>query len=400
MGSLSINHLGAIGLAAMIFNFFFWNFGFLRMGTTGMVAQAYGADDKSEQQQLLSKGIIVALGLALLILLLQKPIGHISLYLLGVGSEHAGLVWDYYNIRVWSAPATLVTYCLFGWFFGMQNSVIPLVATIVTNVSNIIISYYFVVILQWDIKGVAFGTVLAEYLGVLILLAFLYKRYDFKIFTLPELFGWSNFFSVNRDLFFRTIALTSAFAFFYRQSSLSGELILAVNVVLLQFLSWMSYAIDGFAYASESLVGRFVGQRNRPSLLKSIKLSFLWAGALALGFSMIFGIHHTSIASIFSDNPQVVEAISRYRIWLTILPLVAFTCYIWDGIFIGFTASKFMRNSMIWSLILYICAYFILQHYSENAIWISFALFLGVRGLILSYIWLANRHNLFDLHHI
>ena len=390
MGHLSVVHLGAIGLVTMIFNFFYWNFGFLRMGTTGLVAQAYGADDETAIREYLFKGVFLALGLAALIITCQAPIGHFSSWVLGVGPEHEPLVWNYFKIRIWSAPATLLTYCIFGWLFGMQNTIAPMMVTILINMLNIALSYYLVVIQGLDIEGVALGTVVSEYVGVLLLVAILIFKYDIKSFSLPSTEGLKRFFVVNRDLFIRTIALTSAFAFFYRQSALSSQLLLAVNVVLLQFLAWMSYGIDGLAYASESLIGKYQGRNDRKSLISVVKSSFFWGFIMAICFSFLFGCFSGWIGSVFTSDMKVLSSLYDYRLWLIATPLLAFTCYIWDGIYIGLTQTSKMRDTMIISLVLYVLCFFLLRHSYPNAIWISFAVFLAVRGILLTIYWFVN----------
>lgn len=390
MGHLSVVHLGAIGLATMIFNFFYWNFGFLRMGTTGLVAQAYGADDQSAIREYLSKGVFLAIGLAVLIIICQYPIGLFSSWVLGIGSDHHELVWSYFNIRIWSAPATLLTYCLFGWFFGMQNTIVPMCVTILVNLLNITLSYYLVVVQGLDIQGVALGTIIAEYVGLAVLFAILLIRYKMKRINIPSLDGLTRFFTINRDLFIRTVALTSAFAFFYRQSALSSELLLAVNVVLLQFLAWMSYGIDGLAYASESLVGKYKGRKDSAALTQVVKSSFIWGSVMAICISLLFASTSENIASLLTSDASVLEAIRDYNIWLVAMPLLAFTCYIWDGIFIGLTQTSMMRDSMILSLGLYILSYFLLRSLYPNAIWVSFAIFLGLRGVIMTIYWFAH----------
>ena len=387
MGNLSIIHLGAIGLATMIFNFFFWNFGFLRMGTTGMVAQAHGSENSVEINEILSKALYLALTIALFIIALQKPIGLLANNLLSIGLTHQDLVWEYFRIRIWAAPATLTTYCLFGYLFGRQNAVYPMIVTVGINLANILLSYYLVVVAQMSISGAAIGTLSAEYLGLIALILLIKRRYGFKLEGFRKLKGWGRFLKVNTDLFIRTIALTSAFGFFYRESSVAGELILATNVVILQYLSWMSYGIDGFAFASESLIGMYKGKNDRGSLFSCIRYSFLWALGLSLIYAFVFGFLYNPISEIFTDSEDVLKLIGEYRYWLFALPLLAFPSYMWDGIFIGLTRTKDMRNTMIFSLAILFLAYYSTNHIVSNAIWISFILFLFIRGVSLTAYW-------------
>lgn len=392
MGHVSTLHLGAIGLSTMIFNFLYWNFGFLRMGTTGMVAQAYGAQDEELMRQLLHKSLLLAGAISGLLVILGPWLLQASVVMLDISDLQVPLVERYYNIMIIGAPAILGSFCLMGWLFGMQNAMVPLLVTVIINVFNAGLSYYFVVHQDLGIAGVAYGTLVSQYLGFVLLIGLIIKRYRFtiKTFSLSDT-EWKAFAKINGDLFVRTIALTIAFGFFYRQSSGSGSLILAANVVLLQFLSWMSYGIDGFAYAAESLVGRFKGAGDSERLLRYIRGSFLWGGALALGYSMIFYWGFDVIVELFSNQGDVLRVVSEYRVWIALLPLGAFVCYIWDGIYIGLTATRWMRKSMLVSLLFYFLGFYILREYSVNAIWISFAVFLVLRGVIQTYYWISGR---------
>ena len=391
MGNLSVIHLGAIGLSTMIFNFFFWNFGFLRMGTTGMIAQAHGSESQDAIDTILSKAIYLAGFIAISILLLQIPIGRVAESLLKIGDLHRSLVWDYFFIRIWAAPATLLTYCFYGYLFGRQNALYPMIVTIVVNVSNIILSYYLVVNQGLGIRGAAIGTLAAEVSGVIILFAIIRRKYGLNFISFRLLSGWRSFLKVNSDLFIRTIALTTAFGFFYRESSAAGELILATNVVILQYLSWMSYGIDGFAFASESLIGMYHGKKDEFALHKCVKYSFVWAFGLATGFGLVFGGFYQPISEIFTDSAEVIEMIAQYRWWLLVLPLLAFSSYMWDGIFIGLTRTAEMRNTMVVSLITLIMIYYAFINVIENAIWLSFMIFLFIRGVLLTINWIRIR---------
>ncbi len=384
MGGLSVLHLGAIGLATIIFNFLFWNFGFLRMGTTGLVAQAHGRDDNRLINSILSQGAYLSLFIAALIIVFQLVLGNAAIVALSIGESHQPLVWEYFNIRIWSAPASLLTYTLVGWLFGRQNSLIPMITTILVNVVNIIISYYLVIHAEAGIQGVAFGTVIAEYLGVVVLFCSVRLKYNARFLPIGQLSDWTRYFRINRDLFIRTLALTLAFAFFYRESSQAGALILATNVVILQFLSWLSYGIDGFAFASESIVGMHSGKGDLVKVRKAISLSFLWGIGIALSFSLIYGTFTIQIGGVFSDDTDVLELLMLNKWWLAVLPILAFPAYVWDGIFIGLTRTVEMRNSMIVSFIFFIAIYYFIHPYFSNGIWVTFVSFLAIRGILLS----------------
>ena len=274
MGSLSSLHLGAVGIGAMIFNFLYWNFGFLRMGTTGLTAQAFGASDREEIVAILTRALFIAFTIAISFLLLANPLEWIAFRAMNISQSQYELVEQYFYIRLLAAPATLALYAFFGWFFGLQNAVIPLIITIAINVCNIALSLIFVLQLGWEVKGVALSTVISQYLGLIIAIGFAlfrYPEYFKKVHwvLLKNYQAFKEFLRINSDIFIRTIMLSLAFAFFYSQSSKSGELVLAVNVVLLQLVNWMSYGIDGFAFAAESLVGKYKGRRNDQMLWKA-----------------------------------------------------------------------------------------------------------------------------------
>jgi len=293
MGHLSGLHLGAVGIGSMIFNFLYWNFGFLRMGTTGLTAQSFGRKDEKEMGVVLGRALLTAVSIGLILILIQQPFWEIGSVLMNVSPDHMNLVEQYFSIRILAAPATLALYSLMGWYFGMQNALYPLWITIFLNLVNIILSALLVLHFGMEVKGVAFGTLIAQYLGVIFAIVLLFHKYPallkqivFKaILVKSEFFA---FFKLNKDIFIRTLCLSFVFAFFYSQSSKSGELVLASSVILLQFLNWMSYGIDGFAFAAESLTGKYFGSGNDRMLDKTIWHSFYWGGAMGLLFTFIF----------------------------------------------------------------------------------------------------------------
>lgn len=403
MGSLSALHIGAVGLGSMIFNFIYWNFGFLRMGTTGMTAQAYGKNNPAAMVHTWGRALIIALLLSGLILLLQQPLAKVGFSLMNVASNQYELVATYFYIRIWAAPASLVLVVMMGWFFGMQNAIYPLILTIIINITNILASYILVHYYNLGVAGVAYGTVIAQYVGVTsALLLFLFKyKYLFKSFEQSVLLAgqeFVGFLRVNSDIFLRTFCLTIAFGFFYSQSAAAGAEILAVNTILMQFLNWMSFGVDGFAYAAESLVGKYTGANQPATTKKTIQLSMYWGMGLAACFSLVYGIFGIHLVHLFTDQVAIVEAASPYLWWMVLLPIIGTPCYIWDGIFVGLTAVKAMRNSMLVALVAYLICYLILSHfYAEpaflsNVLWLSLITFLAVRGLMQW--WLFKRMGL------
>jgi MATE family multidrug resistance protein len=393
MGHLSASHLGAVGIGSMIFNFIYWNFGFLRMGTTGVTAQAYGAKDNHQISNTLYRAVLIALLLAVFILVVQWPLWHASAYLMNVDANQYELVKTYFEIRLLAAPAALASYAILGWFFGMQNAIYPLILTIFVNLVNIALSAYLVLVKAQGIEGVAIGTVISQYGGFVLAFLLIYLKYRGTLEKIQKssIFIWEkikHFLVINRDIFIRTVCLTFVFGFFYSQSSKSGEMFLAANVILLQFLNWMSYGVDGFAFASESLVGKYTGANDEVKTNKAIRFSFYWGGVLALLYALAYGFGGESLLHIFTDQQDVIDYTRPYLIWVIILPIIGFSCYIWDGVFIGLTASNAMRDSMLISLALFLIIFYAIPwHNQASQLWMSLLLFLAARGLIQTWMY-------------
>jgi len=390
MGHLSEAHLGAVGIGSMIFNFVYWNFGFLRMGTTGLTAQAHGAKNQSGSSHTLGRSLMVATGLSLLLLLAQFPLEWLSLRLLQVDHSLDDLVHTYFSIRIWAAPATLALYVIFGWFFGMQNALYPLYLTIAINLCNIGLSFLFIIHYDMGMAGVALGTVIAQYLGLIggiLLLLYKYAQYV-GMFSAAIFREWTEikrFFIVNSDLFLRTLCLTFVFAFFYSQSSAAGTTILAVNVVLLQLTNWVSYGIDGFAFAAEALVGKHRGAERKDKVSLTIRYSMYWGLGLAMLFSLIIGLLGKSIFHLFTNQPEVITAGLPFLWYMILFPMMGFLSYIWDGIYIGLTATQTMRNAMFLSLAMFLGIHYLLKPlYGNDGLWMALLLFMLIRGVIQS----------------
>lgn len=393
MGRLSAFHLGAVGLGAMIFNFLYWNFGFLRMGTTGLTAQAFGRRDEEAIAGHLYRAMIVAIILALALWIFRYPLGHLSIWLMQVDGAQTSMVWEYFLLRLWAAPASLMLYGLMGWFFGMQNAIYPLILTICINVVNIALSWTLVVRYDMEVAGVALGTVGAQYFGLILGFFLLFFRYRAVLSsaTRAAVIRWSSFLAylkINQDIFLRTLFLTTAFAIFYSASSGLGEKILAVNVILLQFVNWMSYGIDGFAYAAESLVGKYLGREQFPLLKKVIRYCFYWCFGFALFYSMLFLIADQPLLHLFTDKRDIIVAAGEYMPYVIAYPVLGFLSYLWDGVFIGLTASRAMRNSMALSFIFFLMVYIgLLPIWGAHGIWVAMLTFMLFRGLIQTLQW-------------
>ncbi len=388
MGSLSGMHIGAVGIGAMIFNFVYWNFGFLRMGTTGITAQAYGQENNASIINSLGRALLIAGILAVLILLLQNPLEQIALVAMNVSAEQAELVKTYFYIRIWGAPAALGMYAMLGWFFGMQNSIYPLILTILINVINIILSWYLVAYQGLEAAGVAYGTVVAQYAGLfaafgLFLYKYAYLLSDFKREALLKSDELKKFLRINGDIFIRTIALTLTFSFFYSQSSENGELILAANTILMQFFNWMSYGVDGFGFAAESLVGKYKGKSDLQGTRRAVNYSYAWGMGFALIYAIGFFVFGRQLLSLFTDQQDVIQTAIPYLLWIIGLPIIATPSFIWDGVFIGLTASASMRNSMILATVGFFAAFYWLEPiYGNHGLWAAMYIYMLLRGLV------------------
>ena len=397
MGHLSAEHLGAVGIASMMFNFLYWNFGFLRMGTTGLTAQAYGAKDVSAQGATLLSASAFAILIAALLWTLQVPLFGLAQGLMNVPEGYGFLVSDYFYTRMWAAPATLLLYVLLGWLFGQQNSTYPLFIAIFSNVVNIICSVYWVKYLGLGTEGVALGTVVAQYASLMLAIGMIRYKYPekvrgIKLRWLKEVDRYKRLVRVNADIFLRTLSLTVAFGFFYSQSAAASGLALATTTVLLQFLNWMSYAVDGFAYAAEAMVGKYVGSKSKVGAHRAIRLSMGYGMGLAILFSLGYWMVGESLISLFTDEAEVQKLAKTFIPYLVALPIIGTACYIWDGVFVGLTATRAMRNLMLIALVGYLISYYLLlPHLGElTALWISLLVFLGLRGVLQTGAYLKD----------
>jgi len=392
MGHLSAAHLAALGIASMIFTFLYGNFNFLRMGTTGMSAQAYGRDDAPLLTYTLYRAMILALVLGLVLILLQKPIIDAGVYLMHVDSSYEEMVREYFTIRIFAAPAAFMIYALMGWYFGLQNAWFPLWITVAVNLCNVALSIYFVKIMDLGVSGAAWGTLIAQYAGLLLgsLLLFRYRS-RFVAICWHALFQKEPFLAflhVNKNIFIRTVALTFVLAFFYAQAAKAGALMLSVMIVLLQFMIWMSFAIDGFANAAESLTGRYYGAGEWKLFYKAVRYSFYWGGGLALLFAVVYAVFGREIVALYTDQQDVIESAMVFMPWVVAMPLLSFGAFIWDGVFVGMTATKSMRDAVVVSTLLFLACY-----YATNGIdlvwslWISFLLFFVFRTLVQSWMF-------------
>lgn len=387
-----VYYLGALAVGSVIFNFVFWGFGFLRMGTTGLTAQEYGRRDRKEIILTFARVQVIALSIGFAIVLLQAPIIYFSMWIIESSREVAEYTRVYYDIRIYTAPAVLSLYGINGWFLGMQNAKYPMVITIVLNVLNIVLNVTFIYGFGMHVDGVAYGTLISTYVA-LALAVFLfmmkYKKY-LSHFIREELLRTTKlkrYFSVNRDIFIRTLCLIFAFSFFTAVSAAQGDLILAANTILLQLWFIVSYGIDGFAFAAESLVGRFKGSGNSEKLKQAVYYNIGWGLILGLAGTFLYRILGSKMVHVFTNNLEVITIAHSVLFWTVLAPFVSSFCYILDGVFIGATETRPMRNTMVASTFLvFLPAYFISTHlFGIHGLWLAMVLFMIARGVALGF---------------
>lgn len=385
--------LGAIALATLVFSFVYWGFGFLRMGTTGFIAQADGAKDREEVLATLFRSVFLGLLIGLLLILLQYFIANFSVWMMSASEEIKVLVKDYFYIRIWGAPATLITYALLGGFIGLGWTKQLLWVQLVLNGLNISLNILFVVGLDMGIKGIALGTLISEWVALFYAWHLLAKKLEITkpIERAKEL--WQQIidkekmlavFKVNADIMIRTFALLSGFAWFANQGAKFGDTTLAANHVLLQFVSISAFFLDGFAHVSEMLAGRTIGAKDKPGFIKQIKESTHLAGLAALLSGLGIIVFAPSVISLITKDPQVQIIAQQHAIYAGIYILFSFVAFQLDGVFVGATRSKDMRNSSIVSLLVLLGVGSLLTHYYGNiGLWISFIVYVVARGVSL-----------------
>lgn len=381
-------YLAGVTLGATLFSFLYWGFGFLRMGTTGLVAQAMGRDAPSDVRDLLGQSLIIAVGIGVLLILLGSPLISLGLWLLDGSAEATPLAREYAEIRLWSAPAVLANYAILGWFLGQQNSRVTLMILLLTNGVNILLDVWFVVGLGMTSNGVALASVLADY-SALAFGGYLVMRQLGLLeghFQRQRLLAWNAYaalFNVNANLFVRTLGLLFAMAFFTAQGARQGDTVLAANAVLLQFIMLTSYALDGFAHAAESLVGRAYGRRDWPAFAATVRatarFSFWTAGAAAL----LFALFGNQLIALLTGLEEVRAVAAVYLPWMVLMPLIAVWSYLLDGVFIGTTAVSQMRNSIFAGLAVYLPCWWWLQDAGNHGLWLALTLFTVTRSLVL-----------------
>ena len=384
-------YLAGLALGAAVLNFLYWGLGFLRMGTTGLTAQACGAKNTEDSAAILMRGLIVALGISFLLIVLQKPIEWVALGYME-GSELAkGLAGDYFYILIYAAPPTLCLMVVHGWFLGMQNARFPLILTLFVNLLNLGLNLFFLYQMGMKLEGIALGTLLAQYAGLIFalgLLAVFYKPYlkAFKFRNALKSTEINRFFKVNGDVFIRTVFLILTLSYLVAVSGHFGDRIIEVNAILMLMFTLMSYGIDGMAFAAESLVGRFVGENDPVQLRKAVRLIFAWSMGLAASYSLLYLVAPAWIIGLLTDKTAVIEATLEYKYWIALLPIVATIAFIWDGVYLGATQTRPLRNSMaLATLMVFFPVWFLTREsWGNHGLWFALILFMAFRGISLS----------------
>ena len=381
-------YIGAIAVGGMLFNIIYWIFGFLRMGTSGMTSQAYGKHDLDEVARLLLRSVGVGLLIAIILVALQYPIRKLAFTFIQTTEEVERLATLYFRICIWGAPAMLGLYGFAGWFIGMQNSRFPMYIAITQNIVNIAASLCFVYLFHMKVAGVAWGTLTAQYAGFLMALL-LWRRY---YGGLKKHVAWHEvlkkeamlrFFQVNRDIFLRTLCLVIVTLFFTSAGAAQGEIVLAVNTLLMQLFTLFSYIMDGFAYSGEALVGKYVGANNRLALYRTVRQLFIWGVGLTAGFTLLYFFGGKSFLGLLTNETSVIREAGNYFYWVLAIPLTGFAAFLWDGIFIGATATRQMFYSMLVASGSFFLVYYSLHEWMGNhALWLAFIVYLSLRGIM------------------
>jgi multidrug resistance protein, MATE family len=388
-------YIGAVAVGSLIFTFVFWGFGFLRMGTTGLTAQALGAGDKDELASGLGRALLIAAGAGVSLVVLQWPIREIAFRLLGASPEVERLARGYFDVRIWAAPASLANYALLGWFIGLGRTDVGLALQLILNLTNMVLDITFVWGLGWDVRGVAFGTTLAEYIAVASGLVIATRHLRHRIgghWTLQHILAPARLrqvFFVNGDIMIRSLALTTVFVWFTSQGARQGDAILAGNSILMQFIAACAFFLDGLAFAAEALVGRAVGAAKREGLKIAARMTTFWAVGVAVVLALVLALLGPFFIDGLTVDTSVRAAARAYLPWAAAAPLFGVWAYQLDGIFIGATRTADMRNAMLASLAVFLIAWWLLLPMGNTGLWAAFYVHYFARTVSLLYYYPA-----------
>ena len=416
-GHLDVNAatmIGGIAIGSMLFDLLYWNFGFLRIGTGGLAAQAYGRGDRKECARVLARALGLSVAIAVFLIIIQWFFVKAAFLVVDCTPEVQALATKYFFIRIWAAPATLSLMALKGWFIGMQDSVSAMVCDVTVNGMNILMSFLLALgltiggatlIPSIGFSGSAVGTVIAQWTGLataLMLILFKYRRDTMSLLGKDDIRGLfrgsetRQFFVMNTDLFVRSLCFIAIYIGFTVISARYGDVLLAVSSIIMKLLMIFSYFTDGFAYAGEALTGRYIGSQDRPMVSLTVKWTFIWSMGLAFGFMLIYQFAGVQMLKMMTSDMTVINAARDYLPWLLLMPIVGCAAFTWDGIYIGATASRQMRNSMLWAVVAFVLVWaignlgFSMRLHGLMAAYFAHLL---ARTIYLSVDWITKRNS-------
>ncbi|AEX23446.1 MATE family efflux transporter DinF [Vibrio sp. EJY3] len=390
-------YLGGVALGSTMISVTFWLLGFLRMSTTGLAAQSYGSDDRKQLALVFLQGALMALLFAVLFLVAHSSIADLIFSWSDASEEVKHYGMQYFSVRVWSAPAALMNFVLLGWLLGTQNSKAPMWMVIITNLTNIALDVLFVIGLGWKVEGAALASVIADYSGMAFGLVCVWKTWQERQLPSPQRLladtqnGIGRFVKLNRDIFLRSLCLQAAFSFMTFQGASFGDDVVAANAVLMSFLMIISYGMDGFAYAMEAMVGKAIGAKDRQQLSASLIGTFFWSLVICLGLTAVFSLAGSTLIAMITSIEEVQQQAANYLPWLVVMPLASMWCFLLDGIFVGATKGKDMRNSMFVATSSFFVVFYLFSGWENHALWLAMTSFMLMRGIglgvILLYQW-------------
>ena len=397
-------YIGAVAVAAVIFSFLYWGMGFLRMGTVGIIAQLKGEENHDRLRSALLHSCFLGVVISILILLLRTPIITLGLDLVGGTPDVKYYARIYFYWAVWSTPAVLINMTCVGWLLGLQNARATLYVTLLISLLNIVLDFVFVFGLHLDVRGVALASVISQYSGCALAGMFIYrelKRYpgEWSRSVIFDLKDFSAMIMLNQNIFFRTLCLIFAFAFFTSQGAKQGELILAANAILLNFQMLVALGLDGFANAAEALVGKAIGAKDRKQFQESVYSATIWGAGVAILYSLLFILAGTSLVNVMTDIEAVRQTAYLYLPWMIMSPVISVWCFLLDGIFIGATRGSELRNAMLFStFVVYLPCWYLLQGLDNHGLWLALMGFFVARALSLAWYfrssgnWIPSGH--------
>ena len=387
-------YVGAIAVGGSIFSMLYWLFGFLRFGTSGLTAQALGRGSARQTSLLLQRSLLIALGFGIILITAHYPLGHAALSFMDTDADTAGKAWLYFSILIYGAPASLATFALTGWFVGMQDTRTPMWISLLINVVNITASLILVYAMDYDLAGVAYGTLLAQWTGFIVSAATCAIHYKVRPQPLSELLHVSElktFFKVNTDIFLRTVCLIAVTVWFTRTGAGLGPVMLAVNTLLMQFFILFSYIMDGFAFAGEAICGKSYGASDSHSLNRQIHRLLQWGLALATVFTAGYALGGQYLIALLTNDSGVIETAEKYRLWAAGIPLAGFMAFTWDGVLTGVTRTRLMLGTMSAASAIFFILYLLLfPAIGNHGLWTAFLAYLFTRGCLQHIFYYRN----------